>query len=102
MNVSIPEAIQTRIIEHYGADKQLTVHMEECAELIQALSKILRNKDDKEAFNACIEHLTEEIADVLVCINQLQLIFDISDETLSDMIGYKVLRQMRRIEHDNK
>ena len=101
MNLQISEAIQTKIIEHYGADKQLTVHMEECAELIQALSKILRNKDDKEAFNACVEHLTEEIADVLVCINQMQIIFDISDEALSDIISYKLVRQMRRIEYDN-
>ena len=101
MNLQIPEAIQTKIIEHYGADKQLTVHMEECAELIQALSKILRNKDDKEAFNACVEHLTEEIADVLVCINQMQIIFDISDEALSDIISYKLVRQMRRIEYDS-
>ena len=102
MDLQIPEAIQTRIIEHYEADKQLTVHMEECAELIQALSKILRNKDDKEAFNACVEHLTEEIADVLVCINQMQIIFDISDKALSDIISYKLVRQMRRIEYDNK
>lgn len=102
MDLQISEAIQTRIIEHYEADKQLTVHMEECAELIQALSKILRNKDDKEAFNACVEHLTEEIADVLVCINQMQIIFDISDKALSDIISYKLVRQMRRIDDDNK
>ena len=46
-------------IEHYGTDLQTTVCMEECAELIQTISKEKRGKHD-------MLHLAEEIADVLI------------------------------------
>ena len=74
MKVEIPG--QGRVIAHYGEDAQTLVHMEECAELIQAISKMQRIRkeclagediDDSDAY--C--NLVEEMADVLICMEQL-------------------------------
>ncbi len=69
MKVEIPG--QGKVIAHYGGDAQSMIHMEECAELIQAVSKMRRIKqvhlagadvDDSEAYYS----LVEEMADVLI------------------------------------
>jgi len=55
--------------EKFGRKHQLDVAIEECAELIKALSKAVRgNEDDMK--------ICEEIADVEVCIDQLKLFYD--------------------------
>lgn len=102
MNINIDENGIKKIIEHYGVSKQLCVHMEECAELIQAVSKVVRDADDKDTWLARREHLMEEIADVIVCIIQMQKMFDIKDADINDYVDYKVDRQLRRIENENK
>lgn len=65
--------------------------MEECAELIQAISKTKRGKLDKE-------NMMEEIADVLICIEMLKQIYDIPDHFIEDWIKRKQERMMRRME----
>ena len=80
-------------IEHYGKDVQSTVCMEECAELIQAISKEKRGKSDKD-------HLAEEMADVLICIQMLRQIYDIPEDSIESHIAIKQERIMRRIEKD--
>lgn len=86
---------QEEIIANYGIDNQLTIHMEECAELIQAINKCRRFKDDIPNFE--YQHLVEEMADVLVCIDQLQQIFWIKDSELEFIANAKIERQKRRI-----
>ena len=49
--------------------------MEECAELIQAISKEKRGKIDRD-------NMTEEIADVLICIEMLKQMYMISEDLL--------------------
>ena len=88
--VSISDSIVKQSIDFYGEDIQSTVCMEECAELIQAISKQKRGKSDKE-------HLTEEIADVLICIKLLQSIYDIPDGHIADWIISKQARMLERI-----
>lgn len=58
-----------KAIDKYG-DKQIIVAMEECAELIQALSKYLRDGLGKSILN-----IHEEIADVEIMIQQLKISF---------------------------
>lgn len=86
--------INTNIIEQsidfYGKDIQSITCMEECTELIQCISKELRGKSD-------ISHLTEEMADVLICIKLLQSIYDISDENIADWVISKQARMLKRI-----
>lgn len=80
-------------IEFYGKDIQSIVCMEECSELIQCISKELRGKSD-------IAHLTEEMADVLICVDILKQIYNISDEELNNWIKYKQERILNRIQGD--
>lgn len=103
---------QDKIIEHYGAASQLSIAMEECAELIQAISKMNRSAEsiagsmpDSVKFCEAKANLEEEMADVIVCINQLQKIFDIPDSRISVLANYKIRRQMARMSEegsDNK
>lgn len=80
-------------IDFYGKDIQSIVCMEECSELIQCISKELRGKSD-------IAHLTEEMADVLICVEILKQIYNISDEELNNWIKYKQERILNRIQGD--
>ena len=57
------------IIKTYGGDAQHVVAMEECAELIKAISKYLRTGDIDD-----IDNLIEEIADVEIMLEQLKFI----------------------------
>ena len=80
-------------IEHYGVDTQSTVCMEECAELIQAISKEKRGKHD-------YKHLAEEIADVLICISMLQDMYDIDSGDIQLWIDLKQKRIVERMKQD--
>ena len=80
-------------IEHYGKDVQSTISMEECAELIQAISKQKRGKSDKN-------HLTEEMADVIICIEMLKQIYNITDDAIYSWIINKQERTIKRIKKD--
>lgn len=97
MKVEIPA--QGRVIGFYGAEKQSMVHMEECAELIQAISKMRRVKDAGKDDSDAYENLVEEMADVLICLEQIQQIYEIPDHVIQGMVFKKCARQEERI-HD--
>ena len=80
-------------IKHYGVDAQSTVCMEECAELIQAISKEKRGKHD-------YKHLAEEIADVLICISMLQDMYEINSSDIQLWINLKQKRIVERMKQD--
>lgn len=88
---NIDKEIIVKSIQHYGQDNQSTVCMEECAELIQAISKAKRGKIDKN-------NMEEEIADVLICIEMLKLMYMISDEKINKWIEKKQAREAERME----
>lgn len=89
--IEVNSYVVKRTIEHYGKDVQSTVCMEECAELIQAISKEKRGKSDKS-------HLAEEMADVIICIEMLKEIYSISDDMISEWIQIKEARIIERQE----
>ncbi len=95
MSLQIPN--QKKIIEHYGTFEQMFVWMEECSELVQAVSKIHRSGIDY----VTKDHLIEEIADVLICIEQMKEIYDITDDNINQKIYYKALRQKERMERES-
>lgn len=80
------------IINHFGVNRQSRQAMEECGELIQAINKMLRYPDDEVKR---IE-LIEEIADVLIMITQLKIIFDIEQSEIKRMMNYKKSRLVQR------
>ena len=90
--------ILEKAIKHYGAENQMAQTMEESAELIQAISKCLRYKDDIEARN----NLVEEVEDALIMIDQLKIIMDIKDYELECYRQYKLERLERRIENEKE
>lgn len=73
-------------------DKDLctTIAMEECSELIQAISKGKRGKLDKD-------NLAEEIADVRICVSWLMNIFNIGFEEVNKWIDFKEDRITKRL-----
>lgn len=95
MHVKIP--CQRKVIEFFGEEAQAMVQCEECAELIQSISKLQRAKNMELNEKPAIEHLTEEMADVLVCMGQMQELYGISDDALQEMVNRKTARQEARI-----
>lgn len=93
--IPVNSYVVQRSIEHYGKDVQSTVCMEECAELIQAISKEKRGKSDKD-------HLAEEIADVIICIEMLKQIYNITEDEIYSWVINKQERIIRRIEKDTQ
>ena len=91
--IEVNSYVVKRSIEHYGKDLQSTVCMEECSELIQAISKEKRGKSDKS-------HLSEEMADVIICIEMLKEIYSISDDMISEWIQIKEARIIERIKQN--
>ena len=84
------KAIQ--IADYYGKEPQLGMAQEECAELIQAISKVRRKGETKDA----IDHLAEEIADVRIMCAQLEELFGVRASVALRM-HQKLDRQMKRI-----
>lgn len=87
MTYSIDKNIIAKSINHYGEEIQATVCMEECVELIQAISKMKRGIDAKD-------NLVEEIADVLICIEMLKQLYNVLDLDIESWIMQKQQRVM--------
>lgn len=88
--IKINKGVITESILHYGKNNQSTVCMEECAELIQAISKAKRGKINRD-------NMIEEIADVLICIEMLKQMYMISDEKINKWIEKKQAREAERM-----
>lgn len=69
-----------------------TIAMEECAELIQAISKAKRGKLDAD-------NMAEEIADVLIGIEWLKELYDIDTLEVQKWIAYKQNRIAKKLEN---
>ena len=91
--IIIDSNVVKKSIEHYGADLQTVVCMEECAELIQAISKMKRGKDNRD-------NLIEEIADVMICIEILKQVYGISDNEIQNYVCQKQNRSIERMKSD--
>lgn len=84
-----------QIMRHYGADKQLTILCEECAELIQAACKCRRKGVTMH------EDLIEEMADVIIMLMQFETTFNLFEkDKLDKTIAAKLDRQLERIENE--
>lgn len=82
----------TIIAMHYGMKAQSMQTCEECAELIQAVSKLTRGVTEMR-----ISALVEEIADVRIMMSQLMLLYGISDLEVTEVMQAKLERQLERI-----
>ena len=91
--IIIDSNVAKKSIEHYGADLQTVVCMEESAELIQAISKMKRGKDNRN-------NLIEEVADVMICIEILKQVYGISDNEIQNYVCQKQNRSIERMKSD--
>lgn len=95
MDLEVDELSIQDSVETWGPEKQSVVCMEECAELIQQISKCIRGKEDKK-------HLTEEVADVIISIHILKRIYDLHEDELQQFIWEKQNRTDLRIQKEKK
>lgn len=94
------EEVMEKAISHYGITTQSIVAMEECSELTQAISKLLRTPENGENWEYNIEHLTEEMADVIICIHLLKKMYNIDEVEIQKWIDYKFARCDGRIDSE--
>lgn len=76
-----------KIIEHYGVNAQLKKLNEEVYEFEESVLE----KHDKE-------HITEEIADIFVILQQFKEKYNIDLAEINKVMQYKVDRQIKRME----
>lgn len=80
-------------IAFFGERKQQAVCVEEMAELTQQLCKFMIDHPNKSR-----EKLVEEYTDVLIMLNQMKIIFDITDEEVENGKVFKLARLKNFIE----
>lgn len=95
--------IRNETLERYGIEKQSLVAMEELSELQKAISKLVRNPEEKTKpleFKGLRHNLIEEMADVLICMDQLIEFYRIQRLDIQDIIQAKQERQAKRLEEE--
>jgi len=92
-----------KIVEYYGVKAQIPVWIEEMSELTKALCKWSRKYDELEGdiTGELLSNIQEEIADVIICLDQLKYTIQFTEDELMEEYKYKVDRQLQRIENDN-
>jgi NTP pyrophosphatase (non-canonical NTP hydrolase) len=81
-----------RAIETWGEEAQLNLAGEECSELDVALHRLIRGRADEK-------DVIEEIADVMVMMEQLTLIFE--EDAIEAQVEKKMYRLKQRIAKAN-
>lgn len=79
-----------RAIDTYGTDMQLTVATEEFAELTKEICKYKRGRNN-------ILGIVEEMADCYIMLEEMQIIFNLDFNIISDEIARKVDRLEQRL-----
>ena len=79
-------------IETYGTKAQKLMAIEEMSELTKEICKDFRGKLNRE-------HLVEEVADVLIMLDQMLLMYEISGEEICQMCERKMERLKERLKY---
>ncbi len=78
-------------IETYGKENQSMMVLEEMAELQKEVCKSLRGNNNHD-------EIFEEIADVLIMIEQLKIMHDVKYRELNEMFNFKINRLKERLD----
>ena len=81
------------IIDYYGKASQLTMCIEEMSELTKELCKCHRGMYHRNT-------VIEEVADVLVTLEQVKLMFGFTDSELNHIVDSKIQRTLKRMGED--
>ena len=94
MVIMIDEEKVKEIAEHYGLKNQLRQLAEECCELSVEASHSARKGTTVK--------IIEEMADVMIMIEQVIYLAKIDKCDIEDCINYKINRQLKRIEEEEE
>ena len=86
-----------KIAIHYAEPRQIAKGIEELNELSQVLAKYLAKGGTYDGYR---EHLTEELADTIIMINQIVFLEGVNEKDISEAITFKINRQLERIKND--
>lgn len=87
----IDRSVFRRIIEKFGVDHQVSLIMEECSELILAISHYRRRRIPST-------DIIEEIVDVTIMLEQARLIYDPNNTEFGRIYMEKITRIEKLIE----
>lgn len=95
--------VNNETMDRYGIERQSLVAMEELSELQKAISKLVRNPEEKTKpleFKGLRHNLIEEMADVIICMDQLKEYYNITHAEIQINIDSKQARQRKRLEEE--
>ncbi len=101
--VEIDARVNDETMDRYGIERQSLVAMEELSELQKAISKLVRNPEEKTKpleFKGLRHNLIEEMADVIICMDQLIEYYQIERPEIQELIQAKQERQAKRLEEE--
>lgn len=101
--LEIDARINNETMDRYGIKMQSLVAMEKLAELQKAISKLVRNSEEKTKsleFKGLRHNLIEEMADVIICMDQLKEYYNINHAEIQSTIASKQARQAKRLEEE--
>lgn len=93
MNPSEVDQLLSKALDTFGIESQENMMIEECSELIQALCKFRRVSHGIDFDRATIENVREELADVYIMWQQMEKVFNTSDND----IGKRYIKKMDRL-----
>lgn len=109
LRILIDDKHQLKVLDYYGIEHQSLIAMEELSELQKAISKAARYVDvymlDLTSENPFLRNMAEEIADVLICLRQMELYYGLPDDLILYFVHKKVERNRVRFEekaHDRE
>ena len=92
-----------KIISHYGVNAQQRKLAEEVFELQEAIIEYENSGCyDEEDSVEFINHIAEEIADVMIMLGQFVYYYDINERNINKIADYKIKRQLERIKNEVK
>lgn len=94
-----------KIAEFYGYENQSLLLIEELSELTKALTKLTRINSGQTSskqitVEQAIDNIKEEMADVIIMIEQVKDILNISDEDIEEIIKLKIERTNKVMKED--
>ena len=89
----ISQKLLEQMIQKYGESKQLDMVIEECSELIKAISKYKREPED----SSCIKSIAEEEADVRIMLEQIDIMMLKYDPDYTKRVGCEMNIKEKRI-----
>lgn len=101
--VEIDARVNQATMDRYGIQNQSLVAMEELSELQKAVSKLVRYPEERTKpfdFKGLRNNLIEEMADVLICMDQLIEYYQIERHEIQELIQAKQERQAKRLEEE--